>query len=458
MFLGILFSLLLIFFIDIITLSEIKRIFNLSRKPKLKRIITISFWFFTILLCLSALIFILILKNSTKPDFILYRNYFNIFGVFLLIYLPKLFFVSLTIIEFLFRYLFILLRKVLKASSNKSISKNSNRTSLRGRYDRRNLHQQKDCFVPRNDDEVSIGDYKILHKLSNFKLLGKIGLAISLILFGFLLKGIIYGTTDYSTEHISVNFKNLPKSFDGFKIGQLSDMHLGSFSDSLDVRKGIDQLMIEKPDIIVFTGDLINNLSEEAIIMLPELKRMHAPFGMFSILGNHDVGDYRRWKTIEDKTADYNTLIKIQKDAGFNLLINENAIIKKGNDSIAIIGINSWGNPPFKKYGDLKQALKGSENIDFKILLSHNPTHWEAEVEGKNNADLTLAGHTHAMQFGINCCGIFWSPVAWVYKYWAGLYKTGSQYLYVNRGFGYLGLPGRVGMTPEITIIELRKK
>ncbi|NTW33216.1 MAG: metallophosphoesterase [Bacteroidetes bacterium] len=432
MFLGILFFILLIFLIDIITLYELKRIFNLSSKPKLKRIITISFWLFTILFCLTALVFILIEKNSTKPDFIVYRSFFNLVGIFLLIYFPKLLFVIFVDIEFIFRCLIFLVKKILKLTSK------NNEISL--------------C-----EESGAICPLTVFQKLPGIKFLGIIGLVLSIIFSFFILKGIIFGKTDFKTEHVTIYFKNLPESFDGFKIGQLSDMHLGSFSNPSDVRKGIDQLMIEKPDIIVFTGDLINNLSEEAIIMLPELKRMHAPYGMYSILGNHDVGDYRRWKTIEEKTADYNSLIKVQKDAGFNLLIDQNFIIKKDNDSIAIIGINSWGIPPFKQYGNFKKASKGVENISFKILLSHNPTQWDAEVQGKNNADITLAGHTHAMQLGINFCGIFWSPGAWIYKHDAGLYNYGSQYLYVNRGFGFLGFPGRIGMTPEITIIELKK-
>jgi predicted MPP superfamily phosphohydrolase len=216
--------------------------------------------------------------------------------------------------------------------------------------------------------------------------------------------------------------------------------------------------MKEKPDIIIFTGDMVNNQSEEAEIMMPELKKMHAHLGMFSILGNHDIGDYRRWKTIVEKTADFESLKNAEEEAGFKLLLNQNIIVKKNNDSIVIIGMNNWGKAPFRKYGDLKKAMKGIENISFKILLTHDPSHWDAEVAGRNNADLTLSGHTHAMQFGINCCGIFWSPIMWKYPHWAGLYNEGYQYLYVNRGFGYIGFPGRIGMTPEITIIELKKQ
>jgi predicted MPP superfamily phosphohydrolase len=404
---GILILFLFIFLLDVSVYHGIKRLFHLSRKQKSGKIFKIIYWLHVILFSLYAIIFIVIIKNSDQPDYIIYRRYFTLAGLFIAICFPKIFFALFFLIDLFFQFILSFFRK------------------------------QKRAY--------------------NIKVFSAIGLALFSITFLIILHGIFFGKTNFKTEHITLSFKNLPESFDGLKIAQISDMHLGSFSDSLVVKKGIIRLMDEKPDIIFVTGDLINNLSEEARIMLPELKRLHAPYGVFSILGNHDVGDYRRWKTIKEKTEDFNNLITIEKEAGFTLLMNQNQIIKKGNDSIAIIGVESWGKPPFRKYGKLDVAIKGVEKVPFKILLTHNPTHWDVEVAGKNNADLTLSGHTHAMQFGINCCSIFWCPLKWMYPHWAGLYHNGEQYLYVNRGFGFLGFPGRIGMTPEITIIELKK-
>ena len=402
----------IVILIDFTVYSGVKRIFHKSKKT-----VRNIFWSFTILFVIFSIIYVIIVKNSSKPDYVLYRSYFMLTGIFVLIYLPKLLLAIFFLIEFLLRFISILLNRLFKTGIN-----------------------------------------SILNKIAKTRFLSFTGILISIAMFFIVLEGITIGRTDFKTNHVTVYFKNLPKSFDGLRIAHISDTHLGSFADSLDVKKGIVQLMDEKPDIIMFTGDLVSNQSEEAKIMLPELKRLHAPLGVFSILGNHDVGDYRRWKTIKDKSADLKELENIEIEAGFKLLIDGSYIIRKGSDSLVIIGVNSWGKPPFKKYGSLPKAMKGVENFPFKILLTHNPSHWDMEVAGKNNADLTLAGHTHAMQFGINCFGIFWSPIKWMYPHWAGLYNDGEQYLYVNRGFGFIGFPGRIGMTPEITIIELRRK
>ncbi len=375
-----------------------------------------AYWSFNFVFALYAIILIIIEKNSAEPDYIIYRSYFMLAGAVMLVYFPKIFFSVFLLIEAIIRGIALLLNRIFKSS------------------------------------EISV-----FKKIAALKIFSITGLVIFILTFFIILQGMLIGRTDFHTTHVVVPFKNLPKSFEGLKIAQISDMHLGSFNDSLDVRKGIELLMNEKPDIIFFTGDLINNQAEEAEIMLPELKRLHAPMGIYAILGNHDMSDYRRWKTIEEKTENISDLIKVEEKAGFVMLRNRNVILRKNKDSIALIGVDNWGKPPFRKYGNLPKAMKGVENVAFKILLSHDPSHWDAEVEGKNNIDLTLSGHTHAMQLGINCFGIFWSPVSWKYPHWAGLYKDGLQYLYVNRGFGYIGFPGRIGMTPEITIIELTK-
>jgi len=387
------------------------------KKPKAKKIFKIAFWSFTILFALFAVLLIIIEKSSSRPDYIIYRSFFMLAGAIMLIYFPKIFFCVFLLLDSIIRLIAKLLNKIFKTTERSIIS-----------------------------------------KIEGIRVFSFAGLAIFAFTFIIIIHGMFIGRTNFETSHVQIAFRNLPKSFDGLKIAQISDMHLGSFNDSLDVKKGIELLMKEKPDIIFFTGDLINNQAEEAQIMLPELKRLHAPMGMYSILGNHDMSDYRRWNTIEEKTENISNLVKVEDSAGFMMLRNRHYILKKGCDSIAIIGIDNWGKPPFRKYGDLSKAIKGAENVAFKILLSHDPSHWDAEVAGKNNIDLTLSGHTHAMQLGIDCFGIFWSPVSWKYPHWAGLYNEGLQYLYVNRGFGYIGFPGRIGMTPEITMIELKKK
>jgi predicted MPP superfamily phosphohydrolase len=414
MLLIVFFLVIFIILIDLAVYSGISRTFRLKEKPNSAKRVKIVYWGVTILFALFAVSYIIIEKNSNKPDYIIYRAYFMLTGIFILIYIPKLLFAVFFLIEALFRLIAMLINRSFKTFALRWIEKT--------------------------------------------RILSITGIVVAFGMFIAVLEGMTIGRTDFKTEHVVIHFKNLPKAFDGLKIAQISDMHLGSFYDSLDVKKGIVQLMNEKPDVIMFTGDLVNNESVEARIMLSELKRLHAPLGVFSILGNHDVGDYRRWKTIGEKNEDLDELKKVEEEAGFTLLIDENYILRKGSDSIALLGINTWGKAPFKKYGKLKKAMKGVENFPFKILLSHIPTQWEEEVSGKTNIDLTLAGHTHAMQFGINCFGIFWSPIKWVYPHWAGLYNNGDQYLYVNRGFGYIGFPGRIGMTPEITIIELKKQ
>ncbi len=407
------FIIVLIVILDFAAFAGISRAFRFKIKPGTRKITLIAYWGFTIVFALFSIIYALIEKNSSRPDYIVYRSYFLLTGLFILFYLPKLLFNIFLLTEGIIRLLALLINRLFRTN--------------------------------------------ILLRVEKMRLLSFTGIIVAAGMFIAVLEGMTIGRTDFKTTHVVVPFKNLPKSFDGLKIAQLSDMHLGSFYDTLDVKKGILQLMDEKPDLIVFTGDLVNNQSEEALIMLPELKRLHAPLGVFSILGNHDVGDYRRWKTIETRNEDLEKLKKIELEAGFNLLIDEHSILRKANDSIVLIGVNSWGRPPFRKLGKLKKAMNGVENFPFKILLTHIPNHWDDEVISKTNIDLTLAGHTHAMQFGINCFGIFWSPIKWAYPRWAGLYNEGLQYLYVNRGFGFIGFPGRIGMTPEITIIELKR-
>ncbi|MBM3918038.1 MAG: metallophosphoesterase [Sphingomonadales bacterium] len=286
----------------------------------------------------------------------------------------------------------------------------------------------------------------------------------AIITAGIPLVGLVYGAVRgayaYTLHRVTLSFPNLPPSFDGFTLVQLSDMHLGSFGSHRDVERGLKMAMDTAPDCVVFTGDLVNNRSDEALPWLSLLKQIRAPHGVYSILGNHDYGDYQQWDSPQAKLDNMSLMHKIQADAGWNLMRNEHRLLEKNNERIVLIGVDNWGSGRrFSQYGDLAEAVKGICDDSFQILLSHDPSHFE-EVVRKNfpQIDLTLSGHTHGMQAGIEIPGVVkWSPSSWVYPHWAGLYTFGRQYLYVNRGFGFLGYPGRLGIWPEITHITLKK-
>ncbi|MBN2636357.1 MAG: metallophosphoesterase [Prolixibacteraceae bacterium] len=283
----------------------------------------------------------------------------------------------------------------------------------------------------------------------------------ALFIGGALTLGLIYGMRNryrYQLSRVKLSLKNLPEEFKGLRIIQISDIHTGSFDDPASVEEGVEAIMREKPDLILFTGDLVNDRAEEVVPYINVFNQLNAPMGVFSVLGNHDYGDYFRWNSTEDKKRNLEQLKQHHADMGWRLLVNEHVLLKRNNKQIALIGIENWGARGFTKYGDMKKATAGLEDSDVsvKILLSHDPSHWDAEVR-KDYQDiaLTLSGHTHGMQFGIEIPGFKWSPVQYVYKNWAGLYQEENQYLYVNRGFGFLGYQGRLGILPEITLIEL---
>lgn len=270
--------------------------------------------------------------------------------------------------------------------------------------------------------------------------------------------GIIIGAHDYRIRRVTLNLPNLPKSFDGVKIGQLSDIHSGSFFNKTAVRGGVDMLMREKADVVFFTGDLVNNVAKEVADYMSIFRHVKAPMGVYSTLGNHDYGDYVQWPSIAAKKQNLLTLMEAHKELGWDLLMNENRFLTQGSDKLAIIGIENYGaRGNFAKYGKLAPAYEGTQEAPVKLLLSHDPSHWDAQVRTEYpDIDVMFAGHTHGMQFGVEVGNIKWSPVQYVYEQWAGLYQKGKQYLYVNRGFGYIGFPGRVGMPPEITIFTLK--
>lgn len=285
----------------------------------------------------------------------------------------------------------------------------------------------------------------------------KAGLAVSAIPFAGMTYGILVGAHDYTVRKKRLVLKNLPSAWNGLKIVQLSDIHAGSFYNKTAVQRGIDMVMQQKPDIIFFTGDLVNNIAAEMDDYIDLFSTLKAPLGIYSTLGNHDYGDYVAWNSIEEKHENLMKLIGVHKKMGWDILMNEHRILKKDGQELAIIGIENWGaKGHFPKYGKMNLAYAGTETVPVKLLLSHDPSHWDAEVRQKyKDIDVMFAGHTHGMQFGIEKGGIKWSPVQWMYDQWAGLYEKDGQYLYVNRGFGFIGFPGRVGMSPEITVMEL---
>jgi predicted MPP superfamily phosphohydrolase len=277
---------------------------------------------------------------------------------------------------------------------------------------------------------------------------------------GTLISSLLYGFTNkynYKIRRIPVSFPNLPTAFRGLKIVQISDIHSGSFDDKQAVEKGVQMILDLNPDLILFTGDLINDRATEMLEYEDVFSRLKAPMGVFSTLGNHDYGDYVKWPNQAARDQNIEDLKKLQAGLGWRLLMNEHVVLEKQGQEIALIGIENWSSKArFPKYGKMSEAYPGSEKYPFKILMSHDPSHWNAEVRPLYaDIDLTLSGHTHGMQFGIEVPGFKWSPVKYVYDQWAGLYEEGKQKLYVNRGYGFIGYPGRVGILPEITLIEL---
>lgn len=291
------------------------------------------------------------------------------------------------------------------------------------------------------------------------KLISQIAIGLAAIPFASLLYGMFRGKYNFKVLSYKLEYDDLPEAFEGFKIAQISDIHSGSFDNPKKVQYGVDLVNAQDADVVFFTGDLVNNRAEEILPWIQTFKKINAKHGVYSILGNHDYGDYSPWESPEAKKKNMEDLKKAQKKMGWDLLLNESRFIEKQGQRIAILGVENWGSGGFKKAGDLNKALSNVAAEDFKILMSHDPSHWEAEViPHPFNIHLTLSGHTHGMQFGIEIPGwIKWSPIKWRYKQWAGIYEKLNQRLNVNRGFGYLAYPGRVGIWPEVTVITLKR-
>lgn len=295
--------------------------------------------------------------------------------------------------------------------------------------------------------------------ISRSAFLSWIGIAAGTTLFGTMLSGFT-NQYKYKIRRVALAFPNLPANFKGFKVVQISDIHSGSFMNKAAVQKGVDMINALEPDVILFTGDLVNDRASEMEPYKEVFQQLKATHGVFSVLGNHDYGDYFQWPSAAAKAENLQRLQQIHAEMGWQLLNDTGVLLERNGDSIGLLGVqNISGKGGFHSYGNMAKAYADTAQAPFKMLMSHDPSHWEAEVTRQYpDIDITFSGHTHGMQFGVELPGFKWSPVKWVYKHWAGLYEQGQQKLYVNRGFGFIGYPGRVGILPEITLVELGKQ
>ena len=286
----------------------------------------------------------------------------------------------------------------------------------------------------------------------------EITMVLALLIFMVVVFGLTRGKHFYKLRKETLYFADLPEAFEDFTITQISDIHSGSLSNIKGVQKGIDLANTQESDLLIFTGDLVNNVATEMEPWIEGFSKLSAPYGKYSVLGNHDYGDYIKWENTAAKTANMARLREIHAEIGFELLLNDAVMIHKHGQQIALIGVENWGKGGFHKYGDLKKATANIPPDAFKILMSHDPSHWdEVTLDQNQHIHLTLAGHTHGMQFGIELFSFKWSPIQYMYKQWAGLYDREGKYLYVNRGFGYHGLKGRIGVWPEVTVLTLKR-
>lgn len=303
------------------------------------------------------------------------------------------------------------------------------------------------------------GTKQVYHVPSRRKFVSGVAIALAAIPFGALLYGMYQGKYNFKVLKHRLVFNDLPEAFDGYRIVHISDIHSGSFDNHEKIEYAVNLIKEQKGDVIMFTGDLVNNKTTEMMPWKTLFSQLKAPDGVFSVLGNHDYGDYIDWDSQEEKAQNLEDLKVLQREMGYDLLLNESRYLERDGQRIALVGVENWGKGGFKKVGDLKKASENIDKDDFKILMSHDPSHWD-EVVTKDDwhYHLTLSGHTHGMQFGIEIPGwIKWSPIKYRYPHWAGVYNIKGEYINVNRGFGYLGYPGRVGIWPEITVIELKK-
>jgi hypothetical protein len=399
--------------IDTYVFQAIKSV-SLTASSRTKTIVNITYWSITVLV-IAAFLILVINRSDYFPKTV--RNY--IFAIVVGLFLAKLTMVFFLLID-----------------------------------DIRRLFQWIVLKIAYSSKQVDTGETE---GISRSVFLSWFSLAAGTTLFGSLLYG--FGNKyNYHVNRLQLSFDNLPAGFKGLKILQISDIHSGSFTDARAVQQGVQKILNEKPDIVLFTGDLVNDMAVEMESYLEIFSQVKAPMGVYSTLGNHDYGDYVHWpQNGISKQENLENLKKVHAAMGWRLLMNEHVVLEKEGDKIALLGIENWSNKGrFPKHGRLDLAHQGTEAYPFKILMSHDPSHWEAQVQKEYpDVDLMLSGHTHGMQFGVDVPGFKWSPVQYMYKQWAGLYENDKQKLYVNRGFGFIGYPGRVGILPEITVIEL---
>ncbi len=404
-----LFSLVLIF--DLYIFKALRMFFS-DTSQKTRLLIYLIHWLIPIIFY-GAFLF-LAFRPQTIQTAEGFSKFYFVVGFFVLFYVPKLTFIIFHLIEDLLRLSAFIARKL------------STETSL--------------------------------SSLRDIQWLSKTGAILASIIFISIIYGIVYGRFNFTVKEQNLRFANLPKSFDGLRIVQFSDMHIGSFyGHEKQIEKAVDLINAQNADIVLFTGDMVNNLADELEHFVPILQKINPPMGKFSILGNHDYSDYHNWESAQAKADNLSKLKLLHKKAGFELLLNAAKIIRKNNDEITILGVENWGVPPFPQYGNLQKTLESAADVPFKILLSHDPSHWRAEILEKTDVDLTLSGHTHAFQFAFRLGNFMWSPVSFRYPEWRGIYFENNQYLYVNIGLGFIAFPGRVGSPPEITVFNLKR-
>ncbi|MFM2136854.1 MAG: hypothetical protein RL021_2254 [Bacteroidota bacterium] len=296
-------------------------------------------------------------------------------------------------------------------------------------------------------------------RVSRLQFLVQAGAMLSAIPLVSLAWGMMGNVYRYRVRNVRIPLPALPAAFEGLRVVQISDLHVGSFISAEPLKKAVELIHAQRPDVIFFTGDLVNDRHEEALEYRDVLSRLSAPMGVYSVLGNHDYGDYFRWNTLEEKDENLRRMKALHGEMGWKLLLNDHAYLERGGERVGLIGVENWSaRMNFRRYGDMAAAVDGFNPAPVNILLSHDPSHWHAEITGDYPyVDLMLAGHTHGMQFGVEIPGFRWSPVQYVYREWADLYSQGGQHLYVNRGLGFIGYPGRVGILPEITVFELTR-
>ncbi|MBN1950217.1 MAG: metallophosphoesterase [Bacteroidales bacterium] len=412
------FLLFIVIFLSIIDLYSFRGIRTLTANldPWARNAINIFFWLIPLAVILGIFIVGVKLRDSREPD--KFRSLYILIGFFILFYVPKLVFIIFQAGNDLVRF---------TGWIFEHFGKNGSQLAQAG------------------------------STMTRSEFLTKAGILVAAIPFISVLQGIWKGRFDYRVKKVPLKFPNLPEAFHGFKVLHISDWHIGSFIGHADkVEEAVSLINQQDADLVLFTGDMVNNLASEMQDFIPELQKIRSRYGRYSILGNHDYGEYVGWNSKKEYKENMEQLFRSEEKAGFTLLRNESLFIEKEGTKIGLAGVENWGLPPFPRYGDLDSALKHIQSADFTILMSHDPSHWDAEIL-QRKVDLTLSGHTHGMQFGINIPGLKWSPVKWKYKRWEGLYEEKNQKLYVNVGIGYIAFPGRVGFLPEITVIELQK-